>query len=96
MLRRFPSAPALANSSSESSTYKARSDLRQSILHRHRHITPMSDKRRLMRSTNLAEKQKHASMYRMNIEEIKEEKKKKRSYFRKLIFRSVSFFFFFE
>ena len=70
MLRRFPSAPTLVNSSFESNTYKVRSDLRQSILHRHRYMTPMLDKRYLIRSTNSAEKQKHASMYRMNIEEI--------------------------
>ncbi|CAF1318895.1 unnamed protein product [Rotaria sordida] len=61
MLRRFQSEPALANPRLESGNFKIKSDLRQSILHRHRHVTPMSDKRHPIRSTNLAEKQKHAS-----------------------------------
>ncbi|CAF0815205.1 unnamed protein product [Adineta steineri] len=59
MLRRFQSEPVLANPRLESGSFKIKSDLRQSILHRHRHITPMSDKRHPIRSTNLAQKQQH-------------------------------------
>ena len=60
MLRRFQSEPTLANSHRESGNFKIKSDLRQSILHRHRHLTPMSDKRHNARSTNaLAPKQQH-------------------------------------
>jgi hypothetical protein len=61
MLRRFQSEPVLANPRLESSNYKIKSDLRQSILHRHRHVTPMSDKRHPIRSTTLAQKQQHAT-----------------------------------
>jgi hypothetical protein len=62
MLRRFQSEPVLANRRLESGHFKIKSDLRQSILHRHRHLTPMSDKRHVMRSTNsLTQKQQHPS-----------------------------------
>ncbi|CAF1464813.1 unnamed protein product [Rotaria magnacalcarata] len=60
MLRRFQSEPVLANPRLESGNLKIKSDLRQSIINRHRHVTPMSDTRHPIRSTNLAEKQKHA------------------------------------
>jgi hypothetical protein len=63
MLRRFQSEPVLANPRLESGKYKIKSDLRQSILHRHRHVTPMSDKRHLIRSTTLAQKQQHTGLY---------------------------------
>ncbi|CAF0935393.1 unnamed protein product [Adineta ricciae] len=55
MLRRFQSEPVLANPRRESGNFKIKSDLRQSILHRHRHITPMSDKRHPVRSTPFAQ-----------------------------------------
>ena len=67
MLRRFQSEPVLANPRLESGNFKIKSDLRQSIINRHRHVTPMSDTRHPIRSTTLAEKQKHASMYQINI-----------------------------
>jgi len=58
MLRRFQSEPVLPNPHLESNNFKIKSDLRQSILHRHRHVTPMSDnKRHPMRSATLAQKQ---------------------------------------
>jgi hypothetical protein len=57
MLRRFQSEPLLANPRLESGNFKIKSDLRQSILYRHKQITPMSDKRHPIRSTNLAQKQ---------------------------------------
>jgi hypothetical protein len=67
LLRRFQSEPVLANPRLESGNFKIKSDLRQSILHRHRHVTPMSDKRHSTRLTTLAQKQQHASMYQINI-----------------------------
>jgi hypothetical protein len=63
MLRRFQSEPVLANPRLESNNFKIKSDLRQSILHRHRHVTPMSDKRHPIRSATLAQKQQHAGMF---------------------------------
>jgi hypothetical protein len=60
MLRRFQSEPSLANPRPESGNYKIKSDLRQSILYRHKKITPMSDKRHPIRSTNPAQKQQPA------------------------------------
>jgi len=70
MLRRFQSEPVLANPRLESGNFepvlanprlesgnfKIKSDLRQSILYRHKQVTPMSDKRHPIRSTNLAQK----------------------------------------
>lgn len=57
LLRRFQSEPVLANPRLESRNYKIKSDLRQSILHRHRHVTPISDKRHPTRSTMSPKKQ---------------------------------------
>lgn len=56
MLRRFQSEPVLANPRLESGNYKIKSDLRQSILYRHKQVTPMSDKRHPIRSPNPAHK----------------------------------------
>jgi hypothetical protein len=67
MLRRFQSEPVLANPRLESRNFKIKSDLRQSILHRHRHVTPMSDKRHPIRSTTLAPQQSFTSMLISNI-----------------------------
>jgi hypothetical protein len=60
MLRRFQSEPVLANPRLESGNFKIKSDLRQSILCRHKQVTPMSDKRHPIRSTNFAQKQQPA------------------------------------
>ncbi|CAF1064310.1 unnamed protein product [Adineta ricciae] len=60
MLRRFQSEPVLANPRLESGNFKIKSDLRQSILYRHKQVTPMSDKRHPIRSTNLAQNQQPA------------------------------------
>jgi hypothetical protein len=57
MLRRFQSEPVLANPRLESGNFKIKSDLRQSILYRHKQVTPMSDKRHPIRSTTIAQKQ---------------------------------------
>ncbi|CAF1055029.1 unnamed protein product [Rotaria magnacalcarata] len=57
MLRRFQSEPVLANPRLESGNLKIRSDLRQRILSQHKQVTPMSDRRHPIRSTNLAQKQ---------------------------------------
>lgn len=57
LLRRFQSEPVLANPRLESRNYKIKSELRQSILHRHRHVTPISDKRHPTRSTMSPKKQ---------------------------------------
>lgn len=57
MLRRFQSEPVLANPRLESGNFKIKSDLRQSILYRHKQLTPMSDKRHPIRSSNPAHKQ---------------------------------------
>jgi hypothetical protein len=62
MLRRFQSEPVLANPRLEPSNLKIKSDLRQSILYRHKQLTPMSDKRHPIRSTNLAQQQLPAGM----------------------------------
>ena len=62
ILRRFQSEPALANTRLESGNFKIKSDLRQSILQRHRHLTPMSDKRHTIRSSSLAQKQQQQHM----------------------------------
>ena len=56
MLRRFQSEPVLANPRLESGNFKIKSDLRQSILYSNKQVTPMSDKRHPIRSTNLAQK----------------------------------------
>ena len=62
LLRRFQSEPALANPRLESGNFKIKSDLRQSILHRHRHLTPISDKRHPIRSVNpIVQKQQRLS-----------------------------------
>jgi hypothetical protein len=76
MLRRFQSEPVLANPRLESGNFKIKSDLRQSILHRHRHVTPMSDKRHPIRSTTIAQKQQHASTYQIK-HRLKLQKKKR-------------------
>ena len=57
MLRRFQSEPVLANPRLESGNFKIKSDLRQSILYRHKQLTPMSDKRHPIRSSNPVHKQ---------------------------------------
>ncbi len=62
MLRRFQSEPVLTNPRLESGNFKIKSDLRQSILCRHKQVTPMSDKRHPIRSTNPAQKQQPAGM----------------------------------
>ncbi|UJR20839.1 hypothetical protein I4U23_023950 [Adineta vaga] len=60
MLRRFQSEPVLTNPRLESGNFKIKSDLRQSILYRHKQVTPMSDKRHPIRSTNPAQIQQPA------------------------------------
>ena len=68
MLRRFQSEPVLANPRRQSGNFKIKSDLRQSILHRHRHITPMSDKRHPIRSTPFAQQQQQQHTSEFNFE----------------------------
>lgn len=77
MLRRFQSEPVLPNPHLESNNFKIKSDLRESILHRHRHVTPISDsKRHPIRSANLAQKQQqqqqqlHPSTFQKQIDEL--------------------------
>ncbi|CAF1249857.1 unnamed protein product [Rotaria sordida] len=62
MLRRFQSEPVLANPRLESGNFKIRSDLRQRLLSQHKQVTPMSDRRHPIRSTNLAQQQQQQTV----------------------------------
>ena len=66
MLRRFQSEPVLANPRLESGNFKIKSDLRQSILYRHKQLTPMSDKRHPIRSPNPTHKPPLAGRINVN------------------------------
>ena len=65
-LRRFQSEPSLPNPLLDSGNRKMKSDLRQRLLYRHKQITPMSDKRHPVRSTNLAQKQSSTGFARLD------------------------------